>query len=319
MSNLTAQQSALVQQAITYLDAGSAGKNLDETAIDLLARAFASACGFGGLPFGSLLDALKDNPASTLLKLLLCSSQNGLTPVQQAIQDLQIEWTPPSIPLGNLLGLYAANANVPLNGILTLKIKDSSNTDGFVFSGGLNTLQTISFPNLVSVGEPGFTSLGITVNFAPSLTSISAPLLTIIRSTLSVGLVLNDNPALVSVNFPALVTSQGSVYFYNDTSLTALSLPAIVTMANGIDCDGCTALTTVSFPHWLPSNTKLHDFSNCALTAASINHVLARGVASPSYASGVLNLSGGTNAAPSGQGIADKATLQGRGVTVLTN
>ena len=42
-------------------------------------------------------------------------------------------------------------------------------------------------------------------------------------------------------------------------------------------------------------------------------------VANAGYVSGTIDLSGGTNATPSAGGLADAATLTGRGVTVVHN
>jgi len=86
-----------------------------------------------------------------------------------------------------------------------------------------------------------------------------------------------------------------------------------ITIANN------TSLTTINLGAEFPDNGKNYTLNNNALNAATVNSVLALLVAEPSYVSGTVLLNGGTNAAPSGQGIADKATLIGRGVTVTTN
>ena len=72
-------------------------------------------------------------------------------------------------------------------------------------------------------------------------------------------------------------------------------------------------------PALVPINGVSFNVQNCALTAASVNALLARFVANAAYVSGSIDLSGGTSAAPTGQGITDSATLTGRGVTVSTN
>jgi len=81
--------------------------------------------------------------------------------------------------------------------------------------------------------------------------------------------------------------------------------------------DGCTVLASLSIPQLTITNDAI-EFSTDALNAASINQILARGVASGVTAC-QFNLAGGTNAAPSGQGVADKATLILAGNTVNTN
>jgi hypothetical protein len=66
--------------------------------------------------------------------------------------------------------------------------------------------------------------------------------------------------------------------------------------------------------------------SGQALTSASVNAILHLLVSldgtngTTLWGSGkTLTINGGTNAAPSGQGATDKATLQGRGATITTN
>ncbi len=71
----------------------------------------------------------------------------------------------------------------------------------------------------------------------------------------------------------------------------------------------------------MPTDGKLIGFQDCALSVESVDHILARCVASAGYVSGNVNLSGGTNAVPSAAGLTSKATLEGRdpGVTVTVN
>lgn len=60
----------------------------------------------------------------------------------------------------------------------------------------------------------------------------------------------------------------------------------------------------------LPSSITFEyaNFMNCGLLVASVNAILAK-VRASGYVGGTLNLSGGTNAAPTGQGILDKAYI----------
>lgn len=60
------------------------------------------------------------------------------------------------------------------------------------------------------------------------------------------------------------------------------------------------------------------NITGCALSATSVNYILAQLVAlSPTV--GSFDLSGGTSASPTGQGITDAATLVSNGCTVTTN
>lgn len=138
------------------------------------------------------------------------------------------------------------------------------------------------------------------------------------------GLSAQNNPSLTSIVLTSLVN--GGTDNFNisgDVTLTTVSLPAMITCATGlfqsINAAGCTLLANVSFPNYLPTNGRNITFTGCALSQASVDHILARAVANPAYVSGTINTTGGTSATPGAQGILDKATLQARGVTVLTN
>ena len=78
-------------------------------------------------------------------------------------------------------------------------------------------------------------------------------------------------------------------------------------------------LTTIELPVFLPTQGMTLDFQDNALTAATVNAVLARLVANPAFTSGTVHLEGAGNAAPTGQGLTDKATLLGRGVALTTS
>lgn len=79
---------------------------------------------------------------------------------------------------------------------------------------------------------------------------------------------------------------------------------------------GCSSLT--SLPS-IPQRANYMDISGCALSAAAINAILAQLVARTNGVVGSIDMSGGTSAAPSGQGITDKNTLVSRGWTITTN
>jgi hypothetical protein len=80
------------------------------------------------------------------------------------------------------------------------------------------------------------------------------------------------------------------------------------------------SLTTIEIPNWSvagTASTGRMELVNNALSATCVNAILARMVAIGF--SSELRLQGGTNAAPTGQGITDKATLISNGATVTTN
>jgi hypothetical protein len=175
-----------------------------------------------------------------------------------------------------------------------------------ISAGANTTITSLSFPKLTTL-----TSF-LTVSGNTNMTSISFPLLSSMGGSFDM-----TGCKVTTLSFPLLATGVTSISCGNAT-LTTLSMPSLVTVNGAFTCNSA-ALTTVDLSSFLPTNTKNISFIGASLTAASVNHILARCVASAGYLTGVINLSGGTSAAPTGQGITDKATLITRGHTVTTN
>jgi len=212
-----------------------------------------------------------------------------------------------------------------------------------IVSGSGNSMSTYLFAltgetyTTFSFGQP--TTVAGVVDFKNStFTSLEMRLLSSVGGNMTIFNCAN----VVTLSFPALATVGGFIDFDGNTLFTTLllpslvtvgdeldvpdnpvlsglSLPSLTTVASHLDASNCPSLDTFSAPLWLPTNGKNIMFTGDSLDAASVNHILARAVANPAYVSGTINVSGGTNAAPTGQGILDKATLIGRGCTVTTN
>lgn len=183
-----------------------------------------------------------------------------------------------------------------------------------VTSGPIKILDAQNNPSLASVSFPIVTNTGlINIVNAPSLITFSCPLMVVGTPNLT------GPSSLVVASFPSLVTSGNVIDFDTNANLTTLDLPSLVNAPLGFFCESNPSLTTVNVPSLVPVNNMGIDFLGCALNAASVNAILNRCVLNAAYTTDIIDLSGGTNAAPSGQGIADKATLIGRGVTVNTN
>lgn len=126
-------------------------------------------------------------------------------------------------------------------------------------------------------------------------------------------IIVNDASSLAGYDFETM------------DELTSLSFPNLVsidpdnTQGGYLWISDCSSLTSLSMPVYEPTNGIDQTLSGNALDATSVNAFLARCVAAAGYVSGTIDLSGGTNAAPTGQGAADVVTLTGRGVTVSTN
>lgn len=216
-----------------------------------------------------------------------------------------------SLPL-----LKRSDGNIDLSGdanLTTVNLNTLQIVTGGALFLGSDKLSSLSLPALVS------TASDIQVQGNTLCTSVSMPSLVTCGGILS----LSGMTALASVNLNSLQTVGSRLDFNTDTSLTSISCPALTTVTgdgtNQINCSGCTLLSSWNAPVLLPvSNATTLTWNGDALNATSVNQILARGVAAATTTD-TYNTAGGTNAAPSGQGVADKATLIGAGNTVTTN
>lgn len=179
------------------------------------------------------------------------------------LQNMQMEWSPRTLKLGELMG-YQADYDNPT------------------------------------------TLIGIT--------SIVFKQVSLVQN---INIVYSDD--ILSIGFPNLTTDDAIITIANCANLSSITLPNLVTCISGISFRDLASLSTLALPSWVPTNGSEYKFHNNALDAASVNGLLARMVAEPTFVSGTVKLEGGTNAAPSGQGATDATTLLGRGVTLTTN
>jgi hypothetical protein len=192
-------------------------------------------------------------------------------------------------------GLFSYQNSPSLNLATSLTISIETNSEGFDFEN-LPNLLSLSFPNLMTVTANGY----FWISGNPLLNSVLLPV-------------------FESIGLDTLYTGGGHILAITGCdSLSSVALPAF-TSTNRVFIGSNAALTNLSLPSFVPLDGGSYNFSTNALDADSVNNILARCVASAGFLSGTLDLSGGTNAAPTGQGVADKATLIARGVTVTTN
>lgn len=168
---------------------------------------------------------------------------------------------------------------------------------------------------LTSASFPALTSIPFTLNAhdCTSLVSFSAPIL----ASISDQCWLYFNPAMTSVNLNSL-TSVGLDLLFNGCGCVGISLPALASVGGNAATQNSASLVNWSTPNWLPTDGTVLFGDGCAFNAASVNGILARYVAAANTGS-TIDLSGGTSAAPTGQGIIDKAALILAGNTVSTN
>lgn len=203
---------------------------------------------------------------------------------------------PPNVTLGTIDG--GALGILTAGGIITIDPSYLSSLSGYDFSnatsGVLNFDGSNSF-DFNAIGCPG--ALTITGTF----TGLSITLIN-------------------CAQLPTIPTGCISYYLIGTTSTTTLVSSAV--LPHNIGTGELTSrLTAVDFSAGSSIETSdvvSWDFDTQALDSSSVNAILAFCVAHGG-SGGTLFLQGGTNAAPSGQGILDVATLIGRGWTVTTN
>lgn len=207
------------------------------------------------------------------------------------LQNSKIQWLPKSIEILHASGFITLWDNsVALQGITNLTLLNSTFQEA-LYIDSAEELQTLSIPNLTACVD----TAEFTVSNCDVLTSISAPNLLTVDGN---GFSISGNQALTSVTLTSFI--HGAV-------------------GRAVSIQQCPLLTSLSLPALVPVNGATHNFVGNGLDAASVNGLLARFVANAAYVSGTIGLNGGTNSAPTGQGIADVATLTGRGVLVNTN
>ncbi len=177
-------------------------------------------------------------------------------------------------------------------------------------------LPTIDFPELECV----------TANIQPmsciNILSMNFPKLKYLLGSFNP----NALTALTTINLSLLETIVGNINLSTLTALTTFELLSIIHIGNGISLISITPnITTFT----LGANLKFIGgnivITSAALNVASVNGLLASFVAldgtngTTLYGSGRTITITGTSAAPTGQGLIDKATLVARGATVTTN
>jgi hypothetical protein len=162
----------------------------------------------------------------------------------------------------------------------------------------------------------------------PSLTSFNFSNLVLVS-----GIIVIVDAGITSINFSSLKNVADSISFVGTSleirqcaDLTTVNIPELVSFGSGIEIKYNPNLTSLTLGTIgiLKSIQQNITFEGNALDEASVNGILALLVSldgtngTTSFQSDV-QLTGGTNAAPTGQGLIDKQTLIDRGCNVYTN
>jgi hypothetical protein len=217
------------------------------------------------------------------------------------LTSLTLSSVSPGATIENCPLLTSVSTNAPTvslsfagtNGVSSISLPNATTLDFNSSSASSFTITSLSFSSV--------TTIDIFCASAP-FTSVSFP-----NATTSNRFKISSSTTVTSISFPSIVEYTGQGYAEIDvqfnTNLTSLVLGTIGTLKNvSIDVRA----------------------SECALSEASVNNLLALlvsldGTNGTTLFDNNVFLESGTNAAPTGQGLIDKATLQARGCTVDTN
>lgn len=251
------------------------------------------------------------------------------------VQDMQLTWLPRTTKLGEVLEFKTeSNTTDAITSIISTAVHS---TNGFNFYSFTN-LQSLSLPNLIDI-DPVRKNAIFSITYCGSILSISAPnLVTIgnnfnidsntllnsinvpLLATLTYDFIVSNNPELTALSFPSLTTiSEGNFNINTNVKLASLSAPSLETVFYDVSIYGCPLLTTIDLSSWLPTNGSFISLYNNALTLATVDNLLARGVANAAFVSGSIDISGGTNAAPTQGAGSAHDILVARGVTITHN
>lgn len=228
----------------------------------------------------------------------------------------------------NTTPIYSPELRFPNLTTVSKDLNIGTNTNSYIYS------DTVSFPVLQTVGGLFFLRGG---SSTPYITSLDLSSLTTVgnsplASALTSGYGLTfSNIKVSTLSLPAL-TSTSYIEVTGCTSLTSVSFAALTTIfkdsngsGGGMNISGSSLLTTITLsalttiPTTNPGN---YYFNNNALNVTTVNAILTKFAAIAPTVTGTgrtLDLSGGTNAAPTGAGLTAKSTLQSGGWTVTTN
>ncbi|MDP2136365.1 MAG: hypothetical protein Q8J74_00790 [Candidatus Didemnitutus sp.] len=222
---------------------------------------------------------------------------------------------PELVTVGGIFGPSSMSALITLTAPKLVTVRGTFNP------GAMAALTTLSLPELVTVSG----------TFSPSsvalLTTLSAPKLATVGG--------NFNPswmaALTTISLPQLTIITGTCNPSNMALLATFSLPAMVSYGSTISIPSASmgnvssvTLGTIGTLKSISGTTIT--LSGLKIPSANVNAILALLVSldgtngTTLWGSGkTITINGGTNGAPTGQGLTDKATLQGRGATITTN
>lgn len=236
-----------------------------------------------------------------LAKCFVCPDHK----IRQAIQTyLLCQWANKVSVYPDVSGDFVIYPGTTVSGIVDLR--------------GNHQVRHITFPNLVNAASNFTIAVGNDFTDPLTLFTISFPVLQSMKAFF-----FDVDLATVRAYFPALRTMTG-IGNVGTRMPFNLDFPSFQSgqgfLIQNTNAGAIDRLQSFSLPAgWAPLDGSNVALTGLALSAAYVNLMLAICVAEAGFTSGTVDLSGGTSAAPTGQGVTDKATLIARGITVTTN
>ena len=246
-----------------------------------------------------------------------------------------------SISTFNLSSLSTVGGSINVEGVNTyptLNLSALTTVGGSItiaYGNFIDTDSTIDLSSLVTVGgnigfnaNPSISTFNLnsltTVNEINVQAGTSTNPATLNLSSLTTIRELNiNNSGISTINLNSLTTVGYEINFYRVNLLTSLDLSSLTTFStgsNGFNISECSGLTTVNISGLTTIPLTLYiSFYGCALNVTTVNDILIKIAAISPTGTGAIELTGGTNAAPTGAGLTAKTTLQSNGWTVSTN
>jgi hypothetical protein len=212
------------------------------------------------------------------------------------------------------------------------------NALGGVTSINYNSLQSVqsrfwvqNMPDLTEINTPAlnYTLASYEVTGCPKVVKINAPSLNVSEH----GVRISQCKLLEHISFESFRAARGGGQVIDNCAvLKSVNFPVFEGTFGAsapLSFVGCPMLSSVYIGRFTLRNIdgKALNATGLALPAENVNYLLSQvvnldgfvGKQNFSGAGFVVNISGGTTAAPTGQGITDKNTLIARGCTVTTN
>lgn len=228
-----------------------------------------------------------------------------------------------------------------LSALTSLTANSLTTINGVFAISGMPLLTTLQFNALTTIGSFNFSSLNVLSSMTfNSLKSINGsvsfsqmPLLTTLQFNSLTTIGSNFQPSnidlLTSISINSLQTIGGNFSVSTFPALTSISFLGMVTYGSDITISSCANITSATLGT-IGTLKRIEGeniyLNNLKLPSANVNAILALLVSLDGTggttlwgAGKTLLINGGTNGAPTGTGITDKATLIARGATITTN